>query len=514
MNKRFLKMLSVLLTAVMLIATASVAFAADPALPGSGTKDDPYRVSNLDDIWELVDCTSDYDGKYIVLVNDLSLGGETLEPIGTEDEPFKGIFDGCGYTVGNFKMGNNDYCGLFGCSEDASIGNVTIKNATFTCANSSNVGLLAGYAVNTSISNVVTENCTIEAASNAGGIVGTIKDGKVSDCVNGCSVTLITGNESGPNAGGIAGSAKDSQILRCINTADVSGNYQKNIGGIVGSLQGTVSHCLNKGLISSNVLNQSDASNSGIAGIAGAAGGSIEYCGNAGLVSSGSDCAGIFSVADGLSVSYCYNAGVIACNDNFKEKSDTIGLGAEVEHCIGVGGDITTDDLQRKAIYDDDGWDFETVWCEPGNYHGYVYPMLLDCSFHKMKKTSNEATCTSDGGINYVCDDPQTQCSFSHFAMTQAALGHQKVVKNTVPANCTVEGEKTYKCKRCGEDLPDETEVLPIDPNKHVDEDGDNICDLCKKTIKQEETKRNFFQKIGDFFKRIFDWIRNLFKKK
>ena len=92
-------------------------------------------------------------------------------------------------------------------------------------------------------------------------------------------------------------------------------------------------------------------------------------------------------------------------------------------------------------------------------------------------------------------------------------IGFEIVMNSNVKeANCTYEGEKTYKCSRCQEEKP-EKEILPVDPDKHVDADNDNICDLCEKTIKEEEVKKNFFQRVIDFFKRIFDWIKNLFTR-
>ena len=504
MNKRFLKTLSVLLTAVMLVAMASVAFAADPALPGSGTKDAPYQVSDAEGLAELANNTAAYDGKYIKLVDDVTLD-YSFVPIGTEDVPFKGFFDGAGHSVFAFEIYEGDYTGLFGYVKDASVSNVVIDSASIYSG--SNIGMLAGCAENSEISHVNTAECMIEGSSNVGGIVGVVKGGSVTDCINGCSVTA----SEGTNAGGIAGLAENnSQILRCINEADVMCSYQKNVGGIAGSADGTVSHCLNKGAVASSVLSQTSDATSAVAGIVGSAAGEISFCGNAAEVSCNTDCSGIFTKAGDLTVSYCYNAGNLACGQNYSEKSDTIGLNVAADHCIGVGGDVTADTLKTKDAYE--GWDFGAVWYEPGDYHDYSYPVLRDCNFHTIKLTSSSsATCMDEGIEEYGCDDPD--CSFSETVTTSPALGHHWVVSKTVPANCTVEGEKTYKCSRCQEEKP-EKEIIPVDPDEHVDEDGDNICDLCKQTIKQEETKRNFFQKIIDFFKRIFDWIKNLFKKK
>ena len=501
MKKRFSKVLSVLLSVFMLAAMVSVAFAADAVITGSGTETDPYLISDAAGLAELAANVSTYDGKYIALAGNITLNNGVLTPIGTADAPFKGYFDGCGYTLSQYTINGADASGLFAYTKDAVVKNVSFNSVKLSCSACTNVGLAVGYAEDTQISGVKTDNCVIEAGANAGGIVGTCKGGSVTDCVNGSSVAL----NKNANAGGIVGNAEGADILRCINKGAVNARKRQNAGGIVGNLIGTVSHCLNTGAVSSTFTNY----NSHTAGIAGAASGTIGYCGNTGkITSTKTDCSGIFGAADDLTVSYCYNAGEVACNEYWEDESDTIGIGGTVAHCIGVGGDVTADALKTKDAYE--GWDFDTVWYEPANYHGYAYPVLRDCSFHKMSVTEQPATCTKGSVEVHKCD---LLCGFTYNVTKDDALGHDWVEDQVVPASCTYEGEKTFKCSRCEEPKP-EKEILPIDPDAHVDADGDNICDLCEQTIKQEEAKRSFFQKIGDFFRRIFDWIKNLFKRK
>ena len=119
-------------------------------------------------------------------------------------------------------------------------------------------------------------------------------------------------------------------------------------------------------------------------------------------------------------------------------------------------------------------------------------------------------TCTANGKIEYQCEDDQ--CSFRTSEEEEGTkLGHDySILVSTKPSNCTYEGEKTYKCSRCNQENPEKV-IVPVDPDAHIDADGNNICDICEKTIKQEEEQKNFFQKIIDFFKRIFDWIKRLF---
>lgn len=501
MKTGFSKVLSVVLCLILMAATASVAFAAAPALPGQGTKADPYQVSDVDGLWELVDNTAAYDGKYIVLTGNLFLNDEVLEPIGTLDSPFRGFFDGQGYSINKFGVSSTENVGLFGYAENASFTNLSLNSAVLSCNGVVSVGTLVGYAKNTEISKVKTNNCTLYAGADAGGIVGTLIDGNIFDCINGSSVNL----NAGSNGGGIVGKAERSTILRCINTASVNGNWQKNVGGIVGSLLGTVSHCLNNGTVSSSPSSQDVNESSGVAGIAGFASGEVSFCGNAGNVSSGTNCCGIVAAVDQLTISDCYNAGTLSNGSNYAANSFPIAdAAAGNDNCVYEGN------LSTKDAYA--GWDFQSVWFEPisgSNDHGFPYPMLRDCNLHSLtvSVSAEKATCT-DGveEITYCI------CGLKESKEIAPALGHNWVVVNVKEANCTYEGEKTYECTRCHEEKP-EKDILPVEPDKHVDADNDNICDLCEKTIKEEEVKKSFFQRVIDFFKRIFDWIRNLFTR-
>ena len=491
----------------MMMTVTSVAFAADPALEGAGTESRPYVVADPAGLEELATNTAAYDGKYIVLGNDITYTSGRLRPIGSAAAPFKGIFDGLGYTIRNYQVRSMDNDGLFGYAVDAVIRNVTIENAKYTCSGKNNVGAVVGYAENTTVSNAIAEGCTITAGSAVGGIAGKVNNCEISDCrsfvgTNG-SITVSAGNY----AGGIVGEATDSSILRCINTMPVSmSNEHLYCGGIAGSVTGTVSHCINSGAVTNNIYSYSGES-SGTAGIAGFAGGEISCCGNTGAVTSYTDCSAIAAVADQLAVSFCYNAGLLSFESIAEETSYAIAPPvATVTGC--VEGDA--DALKSAGAYE--GWDFDSVWFAPADYHDFAYPVLQDCNFHEIEITTMEPTCLLPGSREVKCTVPG--CTFDVTNDTDPALGHDPIIKSSTEPNCSVPGEVTYKCSRCGVDLDELKEEIPENPEKHVDADNDDICDLCGKTLKEQEVKRNFFQKIGDFFRRIIEWIKNLFKKK
>lgn len=163
------------------------------------------------------------------LMNDIDLEGEEWEPIGTSEKPFKGTFYGNGYSISNFKINKtSDNQGLFGCTQDVSISDLTLKDITINGAKD-NVGTLIGNAQGTStITNCQMQNSTVSGESSVGGLVGKISNGTCTNCL---SYTGVNGTDK--NVGGLIGEI-DGQFNmgNCYVVASVSGN--DNAGGLVG----------------------------------------------------------------------------------------------------------------------------------------------------------------------------------------------------------------------------------------------------------------------------------------
>ena len=82
---------------------------------GSGdTIDDPYIISNRNHLYNLawLQYMGRYNSpvvqKYFKLKNDIDMTGLALPPIGTDDYPFLGHFDGNNKTISNLKVVNDD----------------------------------------------------------------------------------------------------------------------------------------------------------------------------------------------------------------------------------------------------------------------------------------------------------------------------------------------------------------------------------------------------------------------
>lgn len=92
----------------------------------------------------------------------------------------------------------------------------------------------------------------------------------------------------------------------------------------------------------------------------------------------------------------------------------------------------------------------------------------------------HEPTCTYEGvGHCNAC----TKCDY-YEDLPEGALGHVKDGGHvTSEPDCVGTGRMDYNCARCGCSLPEESTVIPVDPNKHywaVDsETGEEYCAFC-----------------------------------
>jgi len=86
-----------------------------------------------------------------------------FEPVGgwNGQDPFTGTFDGKEYTIRNLTVNRaaDDYIGLFGETDGATIKNVTLKD--FVLTGDDNIGALIGYCEDTIVSNITVINITI-----------------------------------------------------------------------------------------------------------------------------------------------------------------------------------------------------------------------------------------------------------------------------------------------------------------------------------------------------------------
>ena len=116
--------------------------------------------------------TVDYATMTIVLDADLDLGNEEWLPVGTATNPFKGTFDGNGFTIHNLKVtGNNSNVGLFGVTHDGEIKNLILNNANVS--GRLNVGAVAGQPYTSKYTDITVKgHVEVNGMAYVGGVGG------------------------------------------------------------------------------------------------------------------------------------------------------------------------------------------------------------------------------------------------------------------------------------------------------------------------------------------------------
>ncbi|MFX4282154.1 beta strand repeat-containing protein [Aliarcobacter butzleri] len=234
---------------------------------GFGTSANPYTITNWTQLQNINNSnilTSEY---YFNLLNNLSSstsdytnlasntanGGLGWNPIGDNTNQFNGTFDGLGFTISNLYINrtSQDYVGLFGYTNNATIKNIGLKDvdirgfsyvgglvgyndfgtisksyATGSVSGTHTVGGLVAYNFYGIISNSYASGNVIAQDYLAGGLVGANRGGTIGN-------SYATGNVTGKSGvGGVVGENFNGTISNSYATGNVTG--QSGVGGLVG----------------------------------------------------------------------------------------------------------------------------------------------------------------------------------------------------------------------------------------------------------------------------------------
>lgn len=198
--------------------------------------------------------------------------------IGKYANPFKGEFDGGGYTISGLYINDSskNYVGLFGCVENGG----TVKNVNVTdsyVSGNISVGGICGWNDGGTVQNC-TSDCTVKGTGNSvGGICGSNQNGNRAGLVLNCHNTgKVSGNE---NVSGVCGSNYNSILQESYNSGKVSSNSV--VGGVCGYnySDSIIQGCYNTGTVSGTWY---------FGGVCGQNDGTLEKCYNTGKVGTGS----------------------------------------------------------------------------------------------------------------------------------------------------------------------------------------------------------------------------------
>lgn len=255
------KILSVIISAALIIAAVAPSFTIANAAVWSGSSSVPsvsggvYQIASGENLAWFANAVN--NGSRTIkakLTADIQLNssGSTTHkwtPIGTQNNPFSGSFDGNGFTISGVYVDTQDYnAGFFGyvaypdsgeASEDVSpeyiVGTMdyNIQNVVITDSSvngTQNVGGIVGYASNAGFLNCSYSGTVTGTENSVGGIAGWC-----------CASTVISESHSSgtvtghQRTGGIAGYLSGNAVaVKCYSDADVIG--YTNVGGMVGTL--------------------------------------------------------------------------------------------------------------------------------------------------------------------------------------------------------------------------------------------------------------------------------------
>lgn len=181
-----------------------------------------------------------FSGKYLVQCADLDLGTGSFSPIGTE-APFRGHYDGQGYTIQNLTLGTanrplDSGTGIFGTLASATVENLKISSVYFYGSSS---GGLAATSKSSIIRNIEVLDAVILGSITGGGLLGSSKGDEISD------IRVSSTTVQGGVVGGVIGGFSGNHLNPVLRTASTSNTIQGNwAGGLVGSMNGEIQDSL------------------------------------------------------------------------------------------------------------------------------------------------------------------------------------------------------------------------------------------------------------------------------
>ncbi len=198
---------------------------------GNGSIENPYQIETA----QQLNAVRTNPVAHFILTANINLGvapwnqDEGWEPIGTNQNRFKGTFNGNNFTISGLKIDRETSLqSLFGYAEDASIKNLKVISATVT--GTTNTGILLGNGSNVKIDNIEVSG-TVTGTTSVGGAIGAIGSSYIHRLH--ANVTVNGTN----TVGGLIGSQFNSHIRYSSTNATVNGGSR--VGGFIGSNNGS-----------------------------------------------------------------------------------------------------------------------------------------------------------------------------------------------------------------------------------------------------------------------------------
>ena len=486
------KILGVLLAVCMVITMNVVSAYADSSVPvtrwdnyaatkfagGTGTKDDPYRIENGEQLAKLakdVSARNTHKGEYFRLEKNVDLSAHRWIPIGDYGgisyKHFDGFLDGNCKTISGMVVDQSkdqQSAGLFGYIFNATKGNevgvkdLTIANAALYVDESIladpngfvSAGILVAGAMvndgykgtgvfeNISVSGTITVKAT-NGSNKIGGLIGDDNRCIVRNCATDVTITGAS------NTGGMTGTSCTTTFENCTAKGRISGLW--GLGGFVGyattsngndkTTESTFTNC-----IADVAVKASDWNVGGFVGLAEF--GTFKNSASFGTVTSTVTgweprAGGFVGRAGNVTFVKCHSASLVTC-----DRKDT---------CGGFAG--------KFEVGTTDGCSFDNQ--KNTNLNGIG-----------TNKTEQQVeACITQKNLSNICEDVYGD----HHYAEELTVDQE--------ATCSEEGSKSYHCIRC--DAKGKSFVIPKINLTHVDakaataESAGNIeywhCEKCGK---------------------------------
>ncbi|MCG6190685.1 GLUG motif-containing protein, partial [Maribellus maritimus] len=206
---------------------------------GDGSKGNPYLIATP---LQLYNVRNDLKAHYRQVADiDLSVYPNWL-PIGGNNNPFKGTYDGNGFTISNLTIESNptQYAGLFSYTDSAKVYNIRLDSLTIINVEVYSGGL-TGYANASTFTDIVISNDSINNNCTSGGVAGYSVNSAYNRCSTNGYIENVSRSYYSEGAGGLIGYSTADTIHDCHSSAIVSG--YSYIGGLIGHvLEGKITN--------------------------------------------------------------------------------------------------------------------------------------------------------------------------------------------------------------------------------------------------------------------------------
>lgn len=485
------KILGVLLAVCMVITMNVVSAYADSSVPvtrwdnyaatkfagGTGTKDDPYRIENGEQLAKLakdVSARNTHKGEYFRLEKNVDLSAHRWIPIGDYGgisyKHFDGFLDGNCKTISGMVVDQSkdqQSAGLFGYIFNATKGNevgvkdLTIANAALYVDESIladprgfvSAGILVAGAMvnkgykgtgvfeNISVSGTITVKAT-NGSNKIGGLIGEDNRWIVRNCATDVTITEAS------NTGGMTGISNNTTFENCTAKGRISGLW--GLGGFVGyatasngndkTTESTFTNC-----IADVAVEASDWNVGGFVGLAefGTFKNSASFGSVTSTVTGWEPRAGGFvGCAGNVTFVKCHSASLVTC-----DRKDTCG-GFAGKFVVGTTDGCSFDNQKNanlNGIGTNDTEQQVEACITQKNLSNICVDVYGDHHYADELTVDQEATCSEEGSKSYHCI--RCDAKGKSFVIPKINLTHVDAKAATAESAGNIE---YWHCEKCG----------------------------------------------------------------